>query len=188
MGACAERGAAVASFHGSMERQITEMIALAMHVARGGTDGQKERAALDIGDLADGNVRNKHAIGDCGGVELLIALARDGTDGQKKQAAKALGNLADGDSRSQHLIREVYTHACAHERAHKYAQAHANTLCSLCHVAGGWRGCVGFAGKRRDRRAKTVGGEGSGAPCGQQRSEQGSDPRLRRDPGVDRDG
>ena len=62
-------------------------------LVEGGTDGQKERAALALGNLArdDGN---KVAIAQAGGLPPLIALVEGGTDDHKEMAARALGNLA----------------------------------------------------------------------------------------------
>ena len=61
-------------------------------LARDGTDGEKERAAAALANLAH-NADNQVAIAKAGGIAPLVALAR-GTNGQKEQAAAALRNLA----------------------------------------------------------------------------------------------
>ena len=65
-----------------------------IELARGGTDGAKEQAALALRNLAHDNAANQAAIASAGGIAPLIELARGGTDGAKKAAARALSNLA----------------------------------------------------------------------------------------------
>ena len=62
-------------------------------LARDGTDGEKERAAAALANLAH-NADNQVAIAKVGGIAPLVALASGDTDGQKEEAAAGLRNLA----------------------------------------------------------------------------------------------
>ena len=62
--------------------------AVAVALARSGTEGQKERAARALWSLAL-DADNKRALAQAGGIAPLIALARSGTDGLRRNKRRA---------------------------------------------------------------------------------------------------
>ena len=56
-----------------------------------GTDGQKEKAAAALCNLAYKHAQNQTSIAQAGGITPLVALLRGGTDGQKKQGMPRFG-------------------------------------------------------------------------------------------------
>ena len=79
-------------------RVVPPLVAL----ARDGTEGQKERAALV---LAAYNAESQGAIREAGGVAPLVALARAGTEKQAENAARALAAFAKGGAANQAALR-----------------------------------------------------------------------------------
>ena len=74
----------------------------------GGTEAQKEEAAVALAKIALNNADNKVAIARAGGIEPLVALARGGTEKQKEHAADALWMLALNDDNQVAIARAGY--------------------------------------------------------------------------------
>ena len=75
-----------------------------MALVQSGTDGQKEKAARALANLAL-NAKNRVLIAQAGAIAPLVTL-QSGTAGQKKYAAGALANLALNDE-NQVLIAQA---------------------------------------------------------------------------------